>query len=122
MVNFSKLFPVMASVVGIAISLPVEAAPNPAELTDHLKKSGVIYYGSWRCPACNAQSDLFGSAASEIPYVECAKPKELPSQAADCIRAKIVAYPTWILKNGERREGVQTLDQLKEWTSMPNRP
>jgi hypothetical protein len=65
---------------------------------------------------------MFGDAAVKLPYVECAKPKGLPIQAAACRTAEIRAYPTWILENGERREGVQTLEQLKVWSSMPARP
>ena len=122
MVDLKKLFPAVASLAGILISLPAPAAPNPAELADHLNKSGVLYYGSWRCPACNAQAKLFGDAKSKLPYVECAKTRELPIQAAACKTAEIDAYPTWIHPNGERRVGVQTLKQLEVWTSMPSNP
>ena len=122
MVEISKLLPLMASLAAIALPLAAAASPNPAALADHLSSSKALYYGSWRCPACITQTGLFGDAAKKLPYVECAKPKDLPIQAAACQTAEIRAYPTWILKNGERREGVQTLEQLKVWTSMPGRP
>ena len=122
MVEISKLLPLMASLAAIALPLAAAASPDPAELADHLSTSKALYYGSWRCPACITQTGLFGDAASKLPYVECTKPKDLPIQAAACQTAEIQAYPTWILKNGERREGVQTLEQLKVWTSMPSRP
>ena len=122
MVEISKLLPLMASLAAIALPLATAASPDPAELADHLSTSKALYYGSWRCPACITQTGLFGDAANKLPYVECAKPKDLPIQAAACQTAEIQAYPTWILKNGERREGVQTLEQLKVWTSMPGRP
>ncbi len=122
MVEISKLLPVLASLAALTLPFPAAASPEPAELADHLSRSQALYYGSWRCPACMTQTELFGDAANKLPYVECAKPKELPIQAAACKTAKIRAYPTWILENGERREGVQTLEQLKVWASMPARP
>ena len=122
MVEINKLLPVLASLAAFALPFPVAASPSATDLADHLKTSKALYYGSWRCPACITQTRLFGDAANKLPYVECAKPKELPIQAAACKTAEIRAYPTWILENGERREGVQTLEQLKIWTSMPDRP
>ena len=122
MVEISKLLPLLASLTALALPFPAAASPDPAELADHLSTSKALYYGSWRCPACRAQTELFGDAANKLPYVECGKPKDLPIQGAACQTAKIRAYPTWILENGERREGVQTLEQLEAWTSMPPRP
>ena len=122
MVEISKMLPVVASLAALVLPFQVAAAPNPAELADHLSTSKALYYGSWRCPACITQTRLFGDAANKLPYVECGKPKELPIQAAACQTAEIRAYPTWILESGERREGVQTLEELRVWTSMPARP
>lgn len=98
------------------------SAPDPAALADHLSETKVLYYGSWRCPACQYQGRLFGDAAERLPYVECGKPKELPIQAASCKTAEIRAYPTWILPSGERREGVQSLEQLQIWSGMSPAP
>ncbi len=122
MVEISKMLPVVASLAALVLPFKVAAAPNPADLAEHLSESKALYYGSWRCPACITQTMLFGDAANKLPYVECAKPKELPIQAAACQTAEIRAYPTWILESGERREGVQTLEELRVWTSMPARP
>ena len=99
-----------------------KAAPDPGALADHLSRSQVTYYGSWRCPACQYQGRLFGDAVVRLPYVECGKPKELPIQAAACQQAEIRAYPTWILANGERREGVQSLETLQIWSGMSRNP
>jgi len=100
----------------------VHSAPDPATLADHLTETKVLYYGSWRCPACQAQGRLFGEAVTRLPYVECAKPKELPIQAAACKSAEIRAYPTWILPTGERREGVQSLEELQVWSGLNKTP
>ena len=99
-----------------------KAGPDPGALADFLSRTKVIYYGSWRCPACQYQARLFGDAAIRLPYVECGKPEELPIQAAACKQEEIRAYPTWILPNGERREGVQSLEDLRIWSGMPRTP
>ena len=98
------------------------ANPDPGALADHLSQTKVTYYGSWRCPACQYQGRLFGEAAVRLPYVECGKPKELPIQAAACKQAEIQAYPTWILPNGERLVGVQSLESLQIWSGMRQNP
>ena len=99
-----------------------KADPDPGALADFLSQTKVTYYGSWRCPACQYQGRLFGDAAGRLPYVECGKPKELPIHAAACNRQELLANPTWILPNGERREGVQSLEDLKIWSGMPRNP
>jgi len=89
-------------------------------LVSHLNAIGVLFYGSWSCPACLFQKINFGPQASELlNYVECEKPKLLPDQATACREAEIRAYPTWILPNGQRREGVQSIEELAAWTEMP---
>ena len=92
-------------------------------LVRHLNTIGAVFYGSWSCPACFFQKNLFGQQASTIlNYVECGKPKQLPEQSAACVKAEIQAYPTWILEDGQRREGVQSIEELAIWTKMPASP
>ncbi|WP_244282345.1 hypothetical protein [Synechococcus sp. UW140] len=99
---------------------PTASTPAQVHLADQLKDAGVKYYGSWRCPACQYQSNLFGQRGQErLPYVECAKPDTLPEQAKACIAAEIRAYPTWIHPSGERRVGVQSLNELQGWIEQP---
>ena len=113
----------LALMLAPALAASNPAGPDPVTLAERLSEAKVVYYGSWRCPACQAQTRLFGEeAAPSLPYVECAKPKELPDQAEACIAAGIRAYPTWILPSGERREGVQSLEELEIWISQPSQP
>ena len=101
---------------------PALPASTPAQetLADQLNEAGVKYYGSWRCPACHYQGRLFGKEATErLPYVECAKPEELPLEAMACRAVSIRAFPTWIHPSGERREGVQSLPALEAWLNTP---
>ena len=90
----SLLLAALAGTSSVALNnVAVNAAPDPAALADHLKASKVVYYGSWRCSACQYQGRLFGDAVNRLPYVECAKPDEFPIQAAACQTAEIRAFP-----------------------------
>ena len=96
-----------------------DSSHQALELTQHLKAMGAKFYGAWTCPACFRQMNLFGKQAGmSVPYIECRKPEQLPDQAAACDAAQIRAYPTWVLPNGQRREGLQTLDALSSWTGL----
>ena len=95
------------------------SSPQALELTQHLKAIGAKFYGAWTCPACFKQMNLFGKqAGAERTYVECRKPKQLPEQAEACNAAKIRAYPTWVLPDGRRKVGVQSLEALSRWSGL----
>ena len=89
------------------------------QLAEHLSRIGARFYGAWTCPACERQMELFGKqAAVLVPYVECRMPKQRPLEAAACREAQVRAYPTWLLPDGQRREGVQSLDGLSSWSGV----
>jgi hypothetical protein len=86
-------------------------------LSDHLQTMGAIFYGAWWCPACFQQKNLFGKeAGNSLPYVECDKSDEGRQR---CTAAKVRAFPTWELKGKPRLEGVQSLEELKQWSDFP---
>ena len=87
------------------------------ELSEHLRRQGIIFYGAWWCPACFRQKSLFGKeAGNRLPYVECDKTSEGRSR---CRAEGIKAYPTWVW--GEKRlEGLQSIDDLKRWSRYPS--
>ena len=96
-----------------------ESNSEAIALADHLRSIGAKFYGSWTCPACFRQMNLFGKqAGADVPYVECRKPKQLPKQATECTRANIRAYPTWVMPDGSRREGIQSLADLASWSGL----
>ncbi len=99
---------------------PLHDSSNQAlELTQHLKAMGAKFYGAWTCPACFKQMNLFGKqAGADVIYVECRKPKQLPEQAEACNAAEIRAYPTWVLPDGRRKVGVQSLEALSRWSGL----
>ena len=96
-----------------------DSSPQALELTKHLKTIEARFYGAWTCPACFKQMNLFGKqAGADLPYVECRKPKQLPDQAEACNAAEIRAYPTWVLPDGRRKVGVQSLEALSRWSGL----
>ena len=96
-----------------------DSSEQALQLVDHLRSIGARFFGAWTCPACFRQMNLFGKqAGAEVPYVKCRKPEPLPAQAEACREAGIRAYPTWVLSDGQRREGVQSLEALSTWTGL----
>ena len=96
-----------------------DSSAEAIQLANHLRSIGAKFYGAWTCPACFRQMNLFGKeAGATVPYIECRKPKQLPEQASACTRAKIRAYPTWVMPDGSRREGIQTLAELVQWSEL----
>ena len=103
---------VVAVVGGAAIfaSYPGGAATYQGELARHLARNNAIMYGAYWCAHCQEQKARFGSAAREVPYVEC-DPKGVGARPDLCNAAGVRAYPTWIV-GGQRREGVLSLEDL----------
>lgn len=61
------------------------------------------------CPACAAQENLIKEDINKFNITDCS----LESQK--CIDLGITHVPTWIIK-GEKYEGVQSIEKLKELT------
>lgn len=81
-----------------------------------LKAKEAHFYGAFWCPHCAEQKALFGDAVKELPYVECSNPDK-QSQTQICIDKGISGYPTWILADGTKLNGVVSLEKLAESTS-----
>lgn len=89
------------------------SSPDQIALAEHLRSQGVVFYGAFWCQHCFHQKALFGQqAGNNLPYVECAKDA---AGAQACNAAGVKAYPTWVMGK-QRREGVQTLQELAAWT------
>ncbi|NDG75354.1 MAG: hypothetical protein EBX49_08500 [Synechococcaceae bacterium WB8_1B_136] len=102
--------------VGEAVS---PSTPEQLALVEHLRSKGAVFYGAWWCPHCFHQKNLFGTEAGRrLPYVECDKDE---AGRQRCLAAKVRAYPSWYL-GGERREGVQSLEELKLWSGFSSSP
>ena len=94
------------------------ASVDSKTLVSHLNRVGIKFFGTHWCPACKRQKLLFGLNAAGLPYVECDKPKDRPQDLAACRTANIRTIPTWLHPNGQRLEGIQTLEILSRWSGM----
>ena len=81
-------------------------------------QSGATFYGAYWCPHCNDQKALFGKSASKLPYTECSLPGG-QGQNTMCNQVGITAYPTWEFTEGDRVEGVLSLEELSTRTGCP---
>ena len=82
-------------------------------LAKHLTAIGSKKYGTFWCPHCFEQKQLFGKEAfQEIDYIECAPNGKNPDPQA-CVAAGIQSYPTWKIK-GQVLRGTQLPKKLAE--------
>ena len=99
------------AVLAIGYAMTPPASADTASLTsdrltalaDHLRESGAVFYGAYWCPHCQAQKQMFGAAASRLPYVEC-DPRGAEARPDLCQAAGVRAYPTWVI-GGKTIEG-----------------
>jgi uncharacterized membrane protein len=87
-----------------------------AELARHLREQGAIMYGAYWCPHCREQKALFGDAANDVPYVECAA-DGINGRPDLCEKAGVRAFPTWVMGTA-RLEGTQSLAALAAFSKF----
>jgi thiol-disulfide isomerase/thioredoxin len=80
-----------------------------------LKDQGAVFYGTFWCPFCKKQKDMFGSSARLLPYVECST-LDGRSQVPFCREKQISGYPTWDFADGSRLQGLLSFETLAEKT------
>ena len=126
--NKVKIFTIAVAVlvlgiIGLAL---VDPGEDPAEAGKYdvfaqcLKDKGAIFYGTFWCPYCKAQKEMFGSSAKLLPYFECSTP-DGRNQVPACTEKSIKSYPTWDFADGSRLTGKIPFQQLAEKTgcSLP---
>jgi|SRR3954447_14262231 hypothetical protein len=106
---------------GILIFAPQSAvkAAGPSKYDSFAKcltEKKAVMYGAFWCENCQKQKELFGDSVQFIPYQECAVMGSPRQQTEQCKYLQIRKYPTWIFSDNERREGVQSLESLRDKT------
>lgn len=94
----------------------VSTADIPDKLdsfTRCLKARGAVFYGTFWCPYCKNQKEMFGESQRLLPYIECANNGQTFNV---CRKEKIRAFPTWKFADGSRFEGELSLETLAEKT------
>jgi thiol-disulfide isomerase/thioredoxin len=112
---------VVVVVVAFVIWLSVSASMGPGpydSFAQCLRNKNVVFYGTFWCPHCQAQKELFGKSARYLPYVECSLPSG-QDQTPICEQKGIKGYPTWEFTNPEtqtssRLAGEVGLQRLSE--------
>lgn len=102
------------------VSQNVQSFEISEGLARHLKKTGAVMYGSFKCPACVMQKKFFGAHAKKLNYVEC-HPEGRNSKPNLCREKNIRAFPTWEI-NGSFYKGAQTLEQLSKMSGYKREP
>ncbi|MBI4527269.1 MAG: vitamin K epoxide reductase family protein [Deltaproteobacteria bacterium] len=115
-----------AAVLVIAIHLhytgvwgrgPGPENPKIRALAEHLTKTKAKFYGTFWCPHCKEQKELFGPSVDRLPYIECSPGGRGTPQAAVCQAEAIRAYPTWVI-SGQRHEGRLSLNELAHYSGF----
>ncbi|MFA6338770.1 MAG: protein disulfide isomerase family protein [Candidatus Paceibacterota bacterium] len=83
------------------------------EFAKCLTQKGIIMYGTFWCPHCQNQKTKFEDSFKYITYIECTINFKI------CTNAGVNGLPTWILSNGQKLEGEQTLEKLSEQSNCP---
>jgi|SRR5919199_3973265 thiol-disulfide isomerase/thioredoxin len=82
-------------------------------LASHLKQIGAKFYGTFWCPYCKQQKEMFSQQAfSQINYIEC-DPQGKNAQTDLCEKANIESFPTWEIK-GRLYKGLKSWDELAD--------
>lgn len=81
-----------------------------------LTQSGTVMYGTYWCPHCLNQKEMFGKLGfAEINYVEC-DPRGANAKPQLCLDKGVKTYPRWIFNDNSTFEGEVTLEKLAEKT------
>lgn len=97
------------------IVVTTSSGASEIALAQHLKQVGAKMYGSFTCPHCQNQKQLFGKeAANQFDYIEC-NPEGKNARPDLCQAANIQGFPTWEI-NSKLYQGERTLQELADLT------
>jgi len=89
----------------------VVANSDLEEFAKYLGQNSELYV-QIGCVHCKTQEDMFGDSLKYLTLIDCLE----NVNKQKCIDNNILLTPTWII-NGEKYEGVQTIEKLKELTN-----
>lgn len=100
---------IIVAVIILAYFLINKAKPQTSEeLAKCIGEKSKLYV-QLGCPHCKIQEDMFGDNFKYLNSTDCFYERD------KCISEGIEATPTWII-NGQKYEGVQSIDTLKTLT------
>lgn len=106
---------IVAAIIGMVIirNRPLPTPLGAAALAQCLTEKKVKFYGAFWCEHCKRQKELFGGAASQLPYIECYVGNK---QSQECNAVGVESYPTWVNAAGKKITGEQSFEQLAEFS------
>ena len=107
-ITFGIIIAILLIVVILALQ-EVSSGDNNAELDTFaqcLSDRGAVMYGTYSCPYCRKQKDLFGDAFRFVSYVECTQEPDR------CVADGIDVTPIWLFPNDGRLVGLQSFEAL----------
>jgi len=102
---------VFLALIIIAVAINAGKPGKYDEFAKCLTEKGFKEYGAYWCPHCLEQKKMFGKSYKYVNYVEC-DARGSNANPVECNAKGITGYPTWIMGNGERLSGVQSLEVL----------
>ena len=107
-------------VLACGMLLSANAADNPKmdAFAKCVSSKGAKMYGTFWCPHCAEQKELFGDSVQYINYVECGIPGSRQI-TQECKQLGLKRTPTWIFADGQRHEGKMELNDLSKQTGCP---
>jgi hypothetical protein len=113
----------LAAVTALALLCAGPAAAGSeldlAGLASCISDSGAIFYGAHWCPVCRKQKEHFDGYAYLLPYVECYDGPKDDGMNAECKKAGIESFPTWVFSDGRTETGAETPEALAAATGCP---
>jgi hypothetical protein len=78
-------------------------------------------YGLYWCSHCADQKEMFRASFRYIPYTECAVTGSPHELTPECKAAGVKLFPSWQFGNNPPKEGVLSLEELRDKTgcSLP---
>lgn len=90
------------------VSRPAPVEKNLDAFASCLTSKKIAMYGAAWCPHCQNQKKLFGDSFRLVTYVEC------PDNIKLCTDKGVEGFPTWILQDGKKLVGEQSLEALSQ--------
>ncbi|MEK6862597.1 MAG: hypothetical protein AABW57_00325 [Nanoarchaeota archaeon] len=96
----------------------IYTSAQPGKYDDFAKcltENDVKEYGAFWCPKCAEQKKMFEKSFKYVTYIECDARGD-NAQPELCQEKNIRGYPTWIINDSLKYEGVQSLERLSQYS------
>lgn len=118
MMRTLRIFAVLLFASGLLATASAADNPKMDAFAKCVSSKGAKMYGTFWCPHCAEEKELFGDSFQYITYVECGIPGTR-QVTQECKQLGLRRTPTWIFADGQRHEGKMELQDLSKQTGCP---